>query len=75
MPNFQREMLCGAMLALCAATPAAALDVQSGIGFVAITGQVEGTPLVLENARQQDVDSGLVDRFGSLIFRDLTHLD
>src|SRR6185369_13173879 len=40
-----RRLLCGALLALCAVTPAVALDVQSGIGFVAITNQVEGTQL------------------------------
>lgn len=73
MPNFHRQIVWGAMLALCAAARAAgALDVQLGIGFVALTGQVEGTQLVLENAQHQEVDSGLVDRFGSLIFRDLT---
>lgn len=72
MPNSQRQILCTAMLALLVAAPAAALDVQSGIGFVAITNQVEGTQLVLENAQHQDADSGLVDRLGSLVFRDLT---
>jgi hypothetical protein len=65
-------LLCGALLALCTVTPAVALDVQSGIGFVAITNQVEGTSLVLENAAHQDLTSGLVDRLGSLVFRDLT---
>jgi predicted acyl esterase len=72
MLSFHRRVLCSALLALCVAAPAAALDVQEGIGFVAITNQVEGTTLVLENAQHQDVDSGLVDRFGSLVFRDLT---
>ncbi|MCC6763129.1 MAG: CocE/NonD family hydrolase [Deltaproteobacteria bacterium] len=71
MPTRHRRILCAALLALCGATPAVALDVQSGIGFVAITGEVEGTPLVLENAQHVDVQSGLVDRFGSLVFRDL----
>jgi predicted acyl esterase len=72
MLKFHRQVFYGALLALVVASPAVALDVQSGIGFVAITGQLEGTPLVLENAQHQDVQSGLVDRFGSLIFRDLT---
>ncbi len=71
MSKTHLRLLCGAALALCLATPAVAIDVQSGIGFVAVTGQVEGTQLVLENAQHQDVDSGLVDRFGSLLFRDL----
>lgn len=72
MPNFGRRVLSSALLALCVAAPAAALDVQSGIGFIAITGQVEGTELVLEDASHQDIDSGLADRFGSLVFRELT---
>ncbi len=72
MPKSGRRVLGSALLALCMATPAAALDVQSGIGFIAITGEVEGTQLVLENASHQDIDSGLVDRFGSLVFRELT---
>ena len=45
-----RRVVSSALLALCVAVfaaPAAALDVQEGIGFVAITGQVEGTVLVL----------------------------
>src|SRR5690242_3011491 len=67
-----RRLLCGALLALCSVTPAAALDVQSGIGFIAIQNQVEGTQLVLENAQHQDLASGLVDHLGSLLFRDLT---
>ncbi|HEX2627339.1 MAG TPA: CocE/NonD family hydrolase, partial [Candidatus Limnocylindrales bacterium] len=73
MLKSHRRLLCGALLALCAVTPAAALDVQSGIGFVAIQNQVEGTQLVLENAQHQDVASGLVDRLGSLVFRDLAY--
>ncbi len=72
MSSRHRHLLCAALLALVVATPAAAaVTVQEGIGFVAITGQVEGTELVLENAQHQDVDSGLVDAFGTLIFRDL----
>ncbi len=72
MPNVGLRVLGSALLALCVAAPAAALDVQSGIGFIAITGEVEGTELVLEDASHQDIESGLVDRFGSLIFRELT---
>ena len=72
MSSFSRRVVCSALLALCVAAPAFALDVQEGIGFVAITNQVEGTLLVLENAQHQDVDSGLVDALGSLVFRDLT---
>ncbi|MEB2286164.1 MAG: hypothetical protein B6D46_00220 [Polyangiaceae bacterium UTPRO1] len=65
------KIWCAAVFAICSATPAVAMDVQSGIGFVAVTGQAEGTELVLENAQHQDVASGFVDRFGSLIFREL----
>jgi predicted acyl esterase len=72
MLSFHRRVLCSALLALCVAVPAAALDVQEGIGFVAVTNQVPGTLLVLENAQHQDVDSGLTDAFGSLVFRELT---
>lgn len=72
MLNHHRRTLCGALLALCLATPAFALDVQPGIGFVAITGQAEGTQLVLEDAQHHDLESGLADRFGSLVFRELT---
>ncbi len=71
MPSSFRRLLCGALLALVVAAPAAALDLQSGIGFVAITNQVEGTQLVLENAQHQDVQTGVVDHLGSLVFRDL----
>ena len=71
MSNVHRRFSCGALLALLIAAPAFALDVQSGIGFVAITGQTEGTLLVLEDAQHQQIDSGLVDHLGSLIFRNL----
>ncbi|MCC6848605.1 MAG: CocE/NonD family hydrolase [Deltaproteobacteria bacterium] len=71
MSNRYRKILCAALFALYGAAPAAALDVQPGIGFVAITGQAEGVQLVLENAQHVDLASGLVDRFGSLIFREL----
>ena len=59
------------VLALLVAVPALALDLQTGIGFVAITNQVPGTQLVLEDAQHQQLDSGLADAMGSLIFRDL----
>ncbi len=73
MLSIYRRVVSSALLALCLAVPAtAAVTVQPGIGFVAITGQVPGTSLVLENAQHQDVETGLVDAAGSLIFRELT---
>jgi hypothetical protein len=56
---------------LTAATAGAAVSVQSGIGFVAVTGAAEGTELVLQNGRGREVGRGRADRFGSLIFREL----
>ncbi|HEX6131591.1 MAG TPA: CocE/NonD family hydrolase, partial [Actinomycetota bacterium] len=47
-------------------------DVQAGIGFVAITGSSAGGSFVLADARGREVARGDLDRFGSLIFRDLT---
>ncbi len=67
----QRQIVFCAMLALLCATPAAAFQLQPGIGFVAVTEAPEGAELVLENAQNQEVGRGLADRFGSLIFRDL----
>jgi hypothetical protein len=46
--------------------------VQVGIGFVAITGSSTGGAFVLSDARGQEVRRGDLDRFGSLIFRELT---
>ncbi len=76
MPNSRRPLL-PALFAVCvlpalfAASSGAALDLQAGIGLVAVTGQIEGTELVLEDAQHQEIGRGVVDRLGSLIFRDL----
>ena len=50
----------------------AALQAQGGIGFVAVTGAPPGVELVLEEGRHREAGRGTADRFGSLVFRDLT---
>ena len=50
---------------------AAAIAVQAGIGFVAVTGASPGAAMVLDDAHQMQVGQGTVDRLGSLLFRDL----
>src|SRR5262249_61548486 len=59
----------GALLAGGAA--AAAIGVQAGIGFVAVTGASAGAEMMLDDAHQMEVGRGTVDRLGSLLFRDL----
>jgi uncharacterized protein len=71
MPNRQRYALVCAVFAVLAAAPARAFDVQSGIGFVAITNSIEDTEYVLRDAQSTEVGRALADRFGSLVFRDL----
>src|SRR5947209_856576 len=76
MPNCPRLIVIRVVMTVLAAVPlaaapAAAWDVQSGIGFVAVTGATEGTELVLEDALHAEVTRGLADRFGSLVFREL----
>jgi predicted acyl esterase len=71
MSNRRRHIVCTAILALLVASPAAAYQLQAGIGFVAVTDSVEGTELVLEDALHAEVTRGFADRFGSLIFREL----
>jgi uncharacterized protein len=57
---------------LLATTPAgAAVSLQGGIGFVAVTGSTEGTELVLQDVHGREVGRGHADRFGSLVFREL----
>ena len=60
-------------LALLAGAPlsAGALQVQGGIGFVAVTDATPGTLIVLEDRRGREAGRGTIDRLGSLIFRDL----
>src|SRR4051812_12333698 len=72
MPNRQRFAFVCAVFAVLVAAPVRAFNVQSGIGFVAITGSAENTEYVLFNAQNAEVDRGLADSFGSLVFRDLT---
>ncbi len=72
MPNrFSFAVVC-AISALLAAAPARAFDVQSGIGFVAITGSTQNTEYVIRDAQNVEVGRGNADAFGSLVFRNLT---
>ena len=59
------------IVALLGAAHTHAFDVQPGIGFVAITGALERDEFVLQDAAHQEVDRGLADAYGSLVFRDL----
>jgi predicted acyl esterase len=58
---------------LVAALPgrATALTVHPGAGLVAVTDAAPGTTLVLADRRGHEVGRGVVDRFGSLLFRQL----
>jgi predicted acyl esterase len=49
----------------------AALDVQAGIGFVAVHDAPVGVEVVLEDDHGQEVGRGTTDTYGSLIFREL----
>jgi len=49
----------------------AALQVQTGIRFVAVHDAAEGIEVVLEDRRGNELERGTTDRFGSLIFREL----
>lgn len=49
----------------------AAIEVQGGIGFVAISGAAPGSAAVLLDARGREVARGTIDRLGSFLFRDL----
>ncbi len=62
-----------AIVLACASSAAqAAMQVQGGIEFVAVTwASPEGALLVLENRRGTEVGRGTSDRFGSLVFREL----
>lgn len=48
-----------------------ALNVQEGIGFLAVHGLVEGAEISLSRPDGPMLESGLADRFGSLVFREL----
>jgi predicted acyl esterase len=51
--------------------PAAAYQVQSGIGFLAVTGATVGATIALEDAKGTELQRGTADAYGSLIFREL----
>lgn len=61
----------GLVVAVAIAAPAWAFDLQEGIGFVAVRGGIEGNVVALETPGGQELQRGTVDRFGSLIFREL----
>ncbi|MDG2304959.1 MAG: CocE/NonD family hydrolase [Candidatus Binatia bacterium] len=70
MPN--RILLSLSVLLLLAAPiPAAAYDVQTGIGFVALRGLVEGAEVEISEPSGGVIETGVVDRFGSVLFREL----
>jgi hypothetical protein len=59
------------LLWLLTASPAAALEVQPGIGFLAVTDVAEGATIVLRDGRGAELARGVGDALGSLIFHDL----
>jgi len=71
-PVYRGSFLLCAALVLASGAPAAGYQLQPGIGFVAVTGSTEGTQLTLDDASNQQIQSGNADAFGSFIFRDLT---
>jgi predicted acyl esterase len=59
-------------LAAAASPPvAAALQVQAGIAFVAVTGATPGVELTLQDRKRRALGSGKADSFGSFVFREL----
>lgn len=68
--GYRWAALCVALFVL-GATQARAFELQSGIGFVAITDAAEDEEFVLEDAAQQEVGRGVADAYGSLVFREL----
>lgn len=54
-----------------APSSAAALNVQAGIGFLAVHGEPEGTEITISNPGGAPLETGFADRFGSLLFREL----
>jgi hypothetical protein len=49
----------------------AALQVQAGIGIVAVSGLDPGVEVVLQDRKGREVGRGTTDRFGSFMFREL----
>jgi hypothetical protein len=69
--NRLTALLAGLVL-LAGVRPArAAVDVQPGIGLVAVMGETPGATVTLRDRRDHDVAHGTADAFGSFIFREL----
>lgn len=66
-----RLLLALALSCLVGPSTALGLDVQEGIGFLAVRGLVEGTEVALETPGGAPLETGFADRFGSLLFREL----
>jgi len=71
MTTFTRSIVLLTTLAIFVATPAAAFEVQGGIGFVAVSDAPVDAEIVLETAAGVELQRKVADRFGSVIFRDL----
>ena len=61
------------LLAFLASAPFALADVrvQPGIGLIAVSGADPGIAVTLRDRRNREVESGVTDRFGSFLFREL----
>ena len=70
-PTRAAAVLSLAVLAGFPPTARAALQVEPGIGLVAVTGASPGVEVTLQDRRQREVGRGMVDRLGSFAFRDL----
>jgi predicted acyl esterase len=70
MPDRRLTVL---LTALALATPGLghAIEVQSGIGFIAVTDATPGGQIVLADAKGKELGRATTDEFGSLIIRDL----
>lgn len=66
-----RLFLSFSLVCLIAPTAASALNVQTGIGFLAVHGLPEGVEISLSRPGGPVIESGVTDRFGSLLFREL----
>jgi predicted acyl esterase len=49
----------------------AAVQVQPGIGLIAVTGVTPGADVILQTRRGHELGRGMADRFGSFLFREL----
>ncbi len=66
LPSFLVSILCVLL-----PSTGLALNVQEGIGFLAVHGVAEGTEIALETPSGNPLETGFADRFGSLLFREL----